>query len=129
MCGIVEFTRSIAGNLSVSRCPNCGALGKIINVYIWCALGAFAGWLLTRMSSNSSKSNTIENILLGMFGAFIGGDFVAVQISGEAVAKDFHLSSLLLAVAGAFVMLALLQLMRKAVGPMRNGVSKKKRDY
>jgi uncharacterized membrane protein YeaQ/YmgE (transglycosylase-associated protein family) len=104
-------------------------LGKSINVYIWCAIGAFAGWLLTRMSSDSSKSNTIENILIGMFGAFIGGDFVAVQISGAAVATDFHFSSLLLAIVGALVMLGLLYLMRKAVGPMRNGVSKKKRDY
>ncbi len=104
-------------------------MGKYINVYIWCAIGAFAGWLLTRMSSISTASTTIENILIGMFGAFIGGDFVAAQISGDAVAKDFHFSSLLLAIAGAVLMLGLLQLMRKVVGPMRNGVSKKKRDY
>ena len=104
-------------------------MGKFINVYIWCAIGAFAGWLLTRIISASGKSATIENILIGMFGAFIGGDFVSVQLGGDAVTKGFHLSSLMLAIAGAVVMLALLQLMRKAVGPMRNGVSKKKRDY
>jgi uncharacterized membrane protein YeaQ/YmgE (transglycosylase-associated protein family) len=104
-------------------------LGKIINVYIWCAIGAFAGWLLTRMSSISSTSTTVENILIGMFGAFIGGDFVAAQISGDAIAQGFHVSSLLLAIAGAMVMLALLQLMRKIVGPMRKSVSKRKRDY
>jgi uncharacterized membrane protein YeaQ/YmgE (transglycosylase-associated protein family) len=104
-------------------------LGKSINVYIWCAIGAFAGWLLTRMSSLSSTSTTVENILIGMFGAFIGGDFVSVQISGATVASGFHFSSLLLALAGAIVMLALLQLMRKVVGPMRKSVSKKKRDY
>jgi uncharacterized membrane protein YeaQ/YmgE (transglycosylase-associated protein family) len=104
-------------------------LGKFINVYIWCAIGAFAGWLLTRMSSTPLKSTTIENMLIGMLGAFLGGDFVAVQLSGDAVAKDFHLSSMLLAIAGAMVMLGLLMLMRKAVGPMRKSVSKKKRDY
>ncbi len=109
--------------------PFFGALEKSINVYIWCAIGAFAGWLSTRMMTAPSRSVQIENVLLGMFGAFMGGDFVAVQFSGAKVAESFQFTSLLLAVGGAVVLLLLLQLMRKAVGPMRNGVSKKKRDY
>jgi uncharacterized membrane protein YeaQ/YmgE (transglycosylase-associated protein family) len=104
-------------------------LGKSINVYIWCAIGAFAGWLSTRMMTAPARSVQIENILIGMFGAFIGGDFVSVQVSGAAVATEFHMSSLALAVVGAVVMLLLLKLMRKVVGPMRNSTSKRKRDY
>jgi uncharacterized membrane protein YeaQ/YmgE (transglycosylase-associated protein family) len=107
-----------------------GALGKRINVYIWCALGALAGWLLTRIMQSPARSAQIENILIGVFGAFMGGDFVAVQFSGPAVAQGFHFTSLLLAIAGALVMLLLLQLMRKLVGPLRQGKSsQKKRDY
>jgi uncharacterized membrane protein YeaQ/YmgE (transglycosylase-associated protein family) len=75
------------------------------------------------------RSTQIENILIGMFGAFIGGEFVSAQLSGAAVATGFHMSSLALAIAGAVVML-LLKLMRKVVGPMQKGKSnQKKRDY
>ncbi|MFC5498041.1 GlsB/YeaQ/YmgE family stress response membrane protein [Caenimonas terrae] len=68
----------------------------------------------------------IENVLVGMFGAFIGGDFVAAMISAKGVVndKDFRLSSLGMAIAGAVVMLVLLRIMRRAVGPMRGSKSK-----
>ena len=88
-----------------------------------------AGWLATRMMNVPARSAQIENILIGMFGAFIGGEFVSEQISGASVTTGFHVSSLGLAVAGAVVALLLLRLMRKVVGPMQKGKSKKKRDY
>jgi uncharacterized membrane protein YeaQ/YmgE (transglycosylase-associated protein family) len=104
-------------------------LGKCINVYIWCAIGALAGWLSTRMMNAPARSAQIENILIGMFGAFIGGDFVAAQLNGGVVAKEFHVASLGLAIAGAVVMLMLLHFMRKAVGPLKKSRSnQKKRD-
>lgn len=82
------------------------------------------------MMDAPARSTQIENILIGMFGAFIGGEFVSAQVSGAAVATGFHVSSLGLAIAGAAVSLLLLKLMRKAVGPMKKGKSKqKKRDY
>ncbi len=82
------------------------------------------------MMNVPARSAQIENILIGMFGAFIGGEFVSVQISGPAVATGFHISSLALAIVGAVAMLLLLQLMRKAVGPIKKGKSnQKKRDY
>ena len=119
--------RAFPINLSVSAGLYSEALGKCINVYIWCAIGAFAGWLLSRMMDAPVRSVQIENVLLGMFGAFIGGDFVSVQLSGPEIATGFHLSSLLLAVGGAVVMLLLLKLMRKAVGPLKKGRSNQKR--
>lgn len=68
----------------------------------------------------------MENVLVGMFGAFIGGDFVASMLNGGVVNdQDFTLGALGLAVASAVVMLVLLRLMRGAVGPLRSG--KKKR--
>lgn len=77
-----------------------------------------------------ARSAQIENIVVAMFGAFIGGDFVAEQISGAKIAESFHISSLALAVAGAVISLLLLMLMRKAVGPMQKSrKSQKKRDY
>lgn len=102
-------------------------MGKCINVYIWCAIGALAGWLSTRMMNAPARSAQIENILIGMFGAFIGGDFVAAQLNGGVVATEFQIASLGLAIAGAVVMLVLLRLMRKAVGPLKKSRSNQKK--
>jgi uncharacterized membrane protein YeaQ/YmgE (transglycosylase-associated protein family) len=116
--------------VSIKVSPSSGALGNCINVYIWCAIGAIAGWLASRMMEAATRSTQIENILIGMFGAFIGGEFVSAQLNGPAVATGFHVSSLMLAIAGAVVLLLLLKLMRKVVGPMhKSKSSQKKRDY
>ncbi len=72
----------------------------------------------------------IENVLVGMFGAFIGGDFIAAQFNGGVVATTFTLPGLVMAIGGAIVILVLLRIMRKLVGPQRNSKStNRKRDY
>ena len=121
-----EFSLSSVKPVSIEAFQ-FGALGKCINVYIWCAIGALAGWLSTRMMNAPARSAQIENILIGMFGAFIGGDFVAAQLNGGVVATEFQIASLGLAIAGAVVMLVLLRLMRKAVGPLKKSRSNQKK--
>jgi len=68
----------------------------------------------------------VENMAVGVFGAFIGGDFVSAMVSGSKLVndKDFRISSLAMAIAGAVVFLIVLRLMRGAVGPMRASKSK-----
>ena len=55
-----------------------------------------------------------------MFGAFIGGEFIASYVLKPALAKSINPSTIGMAVAGAVVCLVLLKLMRRAVGPMKN---------
>lgn len=62
----------------------------------------------------------VENVLVGVFGAFIGGDFVVSMLNhGVVNDKIFSMRSLAFAVTGAVVMLLLLRLVRGAVGPLR----------
>jgi uncharacterized membrane protein YeaQ/YmgE (transglycosylase-associated protein family) len=69
----------------------------------------------------------IENILAGVFGAFVGGDFIVSSLNGGVVNDtDFKIGSLAMAIAGAVVMLLLLKLMRKLVGPLRDSKSRKR---
>jgi uncharacterized membrane protein YeaQ/YmgE (transglycosylase-associated protein family) len=105
-------------------------LEKSINPFIWCAIGAAIGWLSTRLTSGPTRASVVENVLVGMFGAFIGGDFVAAQFNAGVVATTFTLPGMALAIGGAVVILLLLRLMRKLVGPQRNSKSiNRKRDY
>lgn len=105
-------------------------LGNGINPYIWCVVGVAVGWLATQMMAEAGRIVLIENVLAGVFGAFIGGDFIASQFTNGVVNnKDFLISSLALSVGGAVVVLLLLKLMRRVVGPMRAGKSpSRKRD-
>lgn len=84
------------------------------------------GWLATKMAGGG-RPLLIENVLVGVFGAFIGGDFIVSSLNGGVVNDtDFKIGSLGMAIAGAVVMLLVLRLMRKLVGPMRQGRSKKR---
>jgi uncharacterized membrane protein YeaQ/YmgE (transglycosylase-associated protein family) len=100
-----------------------------INSYIWCAVGALIGWLSVFLMKRDGRGALIENILVGVFGAFLGGDFlVSVMNKGVVNDKDFHIGSLGLAVAGAVVMVVVLGVMRGKVGQIK--VSKnKQRDH
>jgi uncharacterized membrane protein YeaQ/YmgE (transglycosylase-associated protein family) len=89
----------------------------VINSFIWVATGAAVGWLFGVLAAGSGKVNRIEEVLVGVFGAFIGGEFVADMIRGKPT-ESFSMTSLALAVAGAVVMLVLLKVMRAVVGPL-----------
>lgn len=77
------------------------------------------------LSKTGDRVVIIENVLVGMFGAFIGGDFVAAQFNGGVINdKVFTFGGLALAAAGGVLMLLALALMRRVVGPMRNSKSR-----
>lgn len=65
----------------------------------------------------------IEEVLVGVFGAFIGGEFVADMLSGGKSTGQFSMTALATAIGGAVVLLMLLRVMRKAVGPLRSSRS------
>lgn len=90
-----------------------------MNPYIWCVVGALLGGLAGLLAKTSDRTIVIENVLVGVFGAYIGGDFVAVMVNGRLLNHDFSAASLGYAATGAVVSLLLLRLMRRAVGPLR----------
>ncbi len=98
-----------------------------MNPYIWCAVGALIGWAAGLFMAAHGRSVVIENVLVGAFGAFIGGDAIVSLLStGVVDPKVFKIGSLGIAIATSVAMLGLLQLMRHAVGPMKNGKSRAK---
>ena len=96
-----------------------------INPYIWCAVGGIIGYLAVLFFPSGTRSDTIENVLVGVFGAFLGGDLLVTQLNGGVVNdKDFQISSLAYAVAGAVLLVVVLKLMRKSVGQIKPSKSK-----
>ena len=99
-----------------------------MNPVIWCIVGALVGWLGGAMMPAPGRVRRIEDVLVGVFGAFIGGEFLAAMLAGGGTASGFRISSLAFAVGGAVAMLLLLALMRRSVGPLRpHGALRSKR--
>ncbi len=96
-----------------------------INPYIWCAVGGIVGYVVGLFISAPGHSETVENILGGVFGAFVGGDLLVSQLNGGVINdRDFSFRSLLFAVLGAIATMLLLKLMRRVVGPMHRPKTK-----
>jgi uncharacterized membrane protein YeaQ/YmgE (transglycosylase-associated protein family) len=101
--------------------------GAEINFYIWIAIGVAAGFLVGTMTGSRLAITRIEDVLVGVFGAFIGGEFVASAFTTGQPPGTFTMLALVCAVVGALLMLVLLKLMRGAVGPLKSGKSRQKR--
>jgi len=99
-----------------------------INTFIWCAVGGTLGWVTWWMTDGTGRILMLESLGVGIFGAFIGGDFmVAMLTSGVVDPNIFSIRSLAFAVAGAGLMLVMLRLMRRAVGPLQASKPKPRR--
>lgn len=66
---------------------------------------------------------------MGVFGAFIGAEFVSGMLHVKGT-PDFGFGAKFgLAIAGACVVLGLLMMMRRSVGPLKSGKKRAERDY
>lgn len=74
-----------------------------MDIILWIVLGALAGWIASIITGNSES--WLGNIVIGILGAFIGG-FV-LRLFGSQGVSGFNLPSLLTAVLGAVILLAL----------------------
>jgi uncharacterized membrane protein YeaQ/YmgE (transglycosylase-associated protein family) len=103
---------------------------NVINSIVWCVVGGFIGFLTGLIMKSEGTIALVENVAVGIFGAFIGGDFVvAMMNSGVVDDKHFSIRSLAFAVVGAIALVLILRLMRRSVGPLRSGKPKPRRNY
>jgi uncharacterized membrane protein YeaQ/YmgE (transglycosylase-associated protein family) len=97
--------------------------GAEITVYVWCAIGAVVGWLFGVVTPVPGKVLRLEEVAVGMFGAVIGAEVLQNVFTSGPAATGITPVGLFAAVVGAVLLLAVLKVMRKAVGPMRSGKS------
>ncbi|MHB0856737.1 MAG: GlsB/YeaQ/YmgE family stress response membrane protein [Anaerolineae bacterium] len=78
----------------------------------WVVFGALAGWVASLIAGTNERQGCILNIVVGIVGAFLGG-LIMQFLTGAQVDLRFNLPSFLVAVLGAVVLLALLNLIRR----------------
>ncbi len=78
----------------------------------WIVLGALAGWIASMIMGKNSRMGAIGNIVVGVVGAGIGG-FIATLL-GWGTVSGFNLYSILIAVAGACLLLFIVGALSRA---------------
>jgi uncharacterized membrane protein YeaQ/YmgE (transglycosylase-associated protein family) len=75
----------------------------------WIIFGALAGWIASIFTGNNSRMGCLSNIIVGILGAFLGG-WIYSLITGHALVIGWNWTAFLVAVLGAIVLLAVLNL-------------------
>jgi uncharacterized membrane protein YeaQ/YmgE (transglycosylase-associated protein family) len=78
----------------------------------WIIFGALAGWLASVIAGTHGRQGCILDIVVGVVGAFIGG-FLMQLLTGRQFSVGFNLSSFVVAVIGAVILLVIVKLMRR----------------
>ena len=103
--------------------PRLPRRGAEITVYVWCAIGAVIGWLAGAMMATTGKIQRLEELGVGMFGAVIGAEVLQSLFTSGTAAAGVTPVDIVAAAGGAVLLMAMLKMMRKAVGPLRSGKS------
>ena len=82
-----------------------------MNILAWIILGALAGWIASMITKNNANMGAGLNILVGIIGAFIGG--LVMSLLGGRGVPGFNLWSLLVAVVGAVILLAIINMFKR----------------
>ncbi len=80
-----------------------------MNILLWIILGAAAGWIADIVMASSH--GLLEDIILGIIGAFVGG--YVLNFFGQSGVTGFNFYSLIVAAIGAVILIFLGRLLHK----------------
>ncbi|ADI14995.1 GlsB/YeaQ/YmgE family stress response membrane protein [Truepera radiovictrix] len=84
----------------------------IVSILLWIVFGALAGWIASLIMKTNREQGLLTDIIVGIVGAFIGG-FI-FNLFGATGVTGFNIGSLLVAIIGAVVLLAIVKAVRRA---------------
>ncbi|MFW5913779.1 MAG: GlsB/YeaQ/YmgE family stress response membrane protein [Bacillota bacterium] len=82
-----------------------------MGILSWILFGGLAGWLASKLTGDDEDMGLIENIVVGLVGAFLGG-YIATRL-GMGTVSGFNLQSFIIAVIGATLFLVILGWLRR----------------
>lgn len=85
-----------------------------MNFIIWLVLGGVVGWLASMLMNTNGQQGIFLNIVVGIVGAMLGGWLISPLVGVATINQDnFSLPALLVSLAGAVILLALWNLLRR----------------
>ncbi|MDB5696572.1 MAG: transglycosylase [Sphingomonas bacterium] len=82
----------------------------MINFLIWLVVGGVVGWLASIIMKTDAQQGIFLNVIVGIVGAFIAG----LVVSGGSINNaPLNITSFLVSLVGAVVLLAIVNLVRR----------------
>ena len=76
-----------------------------MGIIAWIIFGALVGWIASKIMSTDAEQGALANIIVGIIGAFLGG--LLMQLFGQSGVNGFNLYSVIVAIVGACIALAI----------------------
>ena len=73
---------------------------------MWILVGGLAGWIASKIMDTDAQQGVLANIVVGIFGAVIGG-FVTGAFFGDDPGNNGFIASLFVALFGSVILIAL----------------------
>ena len=83
----------------------------LMNIILWILFGALAGWIASIIVGKNAQMGALANIIVGIVGAGLGGWLA--EALGMGGVDGFNLWSLIVAAAGAALLLVIINLVRR----------------
>ena len=79
----------------------------MINLIAWIVVGAFAGWVASRIMHTDAEMGALENIVAGIIGALVGGWIMRNFLNTSVDPNGFNILSIATAIVGAVIVIAI----------------------
>lgn len=83
-----------------------------MDLIIWIVVGGLAGWIASMIMKTDAQMGMLANIIVGIVGALLGGWLVGL-FGVEVADGALNIPSILTAILGAVVLLAILKAVRR----------------
>ncbi len=80
-----------------------------MGIILWLIVGGVIGWLASIIMRTDAQQGIFLNIIVGIIGAFVGG----LIFAGGSINEGITVTSFLVSLLGAVVLLAIVNLVRR----------------
>ena len=85
-----------------------------MNFIIWLIVGCLLGWIASKIMGTDAQQGVLLNIVVVIIGAFLAGLLISPLVGAVTINQgDFSITSLLVSLVGAVVLLAIVNLIRR----------------
>lgn len=87
----------------------------MVNFIIWLVVGGVIGWIASLIMRTDAQQGIFLNIVVGVVGAAIGGWVISPLVGVGTINQNaFHVGSFIVSLLGAIILLAVVNLVRRA---------------
>jgi uncharacterized membrane protein YeaQ/YmgE (transglycosylase-associated protein family) len=85
----------------------------VLNFIIWIIMGAVIGWLASMIMRTNAQQGFLLDVIVGIVGSLLGGWLLSPLFGIPSDLTTLSIPSLLVALLGAIILLAIVNLIRR----------------